>query len=123
MGKVQDNPQISAPQIAADLKADYNIEVTPQMGRKVITKAGYKGCVACKKPLYKSLSSLLSEKTSLQRSIQVSPYQGVYSKKISNVPDFSRPKAKNFQLSFFNDWSSHSKAISCTQGVIVGIFY
>ncbi|GBM69652.1 hypothetical protein AVEN_124438-1 [Araneus ventricosus] len=29
-GKVQDNPQRSAPQIAADLKADYNIEVAPQ---------------------------------------------------------------------------------------------
>ncbi|GBM55603.1 hypothetical protein AVEN_42333-1 [Araneus ventricosus] len=46
MGKAQDNPQISAPQIAADLKADYNIEVTSQTVRNVITKAGYNGRAA-----------------------------------------------------------------------------
>ncbi|GBM83070.1 hypothetical protein AVEN_38060-1 [Araneus ventricosus] len=43
MSKVQDNPQISAPQIAADIKADYNIEVTPETERNAITKAGFNG--------------------------------------------------------------------------------
>ncbi|GBL74054.1 hypothetical protein AVEN_230962-1 [Araneus ventricosus] len=41
MGRVQDNPRLSAPQIAADLKGDYNIEVTPQTARNVITKTSY----------------------------------------------------------------------------------
>ncbi|GBM81500.1 hypothetical protein AVEN_232168-1 [Araneus ventricosus] len=49
MGKVQDHPRISDPQVAADLKTDYNNEVTPRPVRKVI-KAGYNGRAARKKP-------------------------------------------------------------------------
>ncbi|GBN52483.1 hypothetical protein AVEN_14653-1 [Araneus ventricosus] len=63
MGKVQDNPRISAPQIADDLKADYKIEMTPQTVRNTITKAGYNGRAASKKPCNGESAS------SLQRSI------------------------------------------------------
>ncbi|GBM44335.1 hypothetical protein AVEN_20373-1 [Araneus ventricosus] len=67
MGKVRDNPRISSPQIAADLKADYNIEVTPQTARNVITKAGYNGRAASKKPCINLCNG--ESASSLQRSI------------------------------------------------------
>ena len=36
--KVQDNPQISAPQVATDLMVKYNIKVAPQISRNVLKK-------------------------------------------------------------------------------------
>ncbi|GBN98997.1 hypothetical protein AVEN_201068-1 [Araneus ventricosus] len=66
-GKVQDSPRISAPQIAADLKADYSIEVTPQTERTVITKSGYNGRAASKKPCINLCNG--ESASSLQRSI------------------------------------------------------
>ncbi|GBN50065.1 hypothetical protein AVEN_163976-1 [Araneus ventricosus] len=84
MGKVQDNPRISAPQIADDLKADYKIEMTPQTVRNAITKAGYNGRAASKKDLCngESASSLQRSMSDVRVMVWVTPNQHMLTKNL-----------------------------------------
>jgi len=49
-------PKISAPKLAGMIDTDYNIRVVPQTIRNVIRNAGYKGCVARKKPFISKIN-------------------------------------------------------------------
>ncbi|GBO11849.1 hypothetical protein AVEN_132285-1 [Araneus ventricosus] len=50
MDNAQDNPRISDPRVAADLKADYNVQVKPQTVRNLIIKTSYNGRAVRKTP-------------------------------------------------------------------------
>ncbi|GBO22759.1 hypothetical protein AVEN_78415-1 [Araneus ventricosus] len=58
--------------IAADLKADYNIDVTPQTARNIMTEADYNGLAASKKLCMNLCNG--ERVLSFQRSIKVSNY-------------------------------------------------
>lgn len=49
-------PKTSAPKLAGMIDTDYNVKVVPQTIRNVIRNAGYKGCVARKKPFISQIN-------------------------------------------------------------------
>jgi transposase len=49
-------PKTSAPKLAGMIDTEYNVKVVPQTIRNVIRNAGYKGCVARKKPFISQIN-------------------------------------------------------------------